>query len=425
MILHGVLGMVAIPLAAWAMAGRKSRLDAATALRAAAAGIGLQAGIALILLKVPQARIVFDGAAGVVGSLQRATEAGTQLVFGYLSGAPAPFDVTHPESQFVLAFRGLPLILVVSALTRLLYHWGILQRVVAVFAALFRRVLGVGGPLGTVASANVFLGMVEAPLLIRPYLAAMGRGTLLATMAVGMATIAGTVMALYAAILGPVLPGAPGHLLTASLMNVPAALLLSRLACPVGFGGEATDQGDGAQAQPGVASRSSIDAIVTGTMDGVRLLVAVAAMLVVATALVALANMLLSAAVSPFGLKLTIEQLMGWAAAPVAFLIGIPWAEAPAAGALIAKKFVLNEFVAYLDLARLPAEALTPRSRLVLAYALCGFANLGSLGIMVGGLTAMAPDRRDDIVSLGGLAALVGLMTTLLSGAVVGTIAGF
>lgn len=416
--LQSLLGVALIPLAAYAMSEARGRIGWAEALRTTAAGLGLMLVMALLLLKVPQARFIFEAATAAVDALQRATDAGMQLVFGYLAGGPAPFDATRPEAAFVLAFRGLPLIVLISALTRLLYYWGVLQWVVAMFAAIFRRAFGIGGPLGTAASANIFLGMVEAPLLIRPYLAGMGRGALFATMVTGMATVAGTVMALYALILEPVLPGAAGHVLAASLINTPAALVLSRLAVPEGF----TDGPATAVDFGGEDPRSSMDAIVAGTTDGVRLLVAVVAMLVVATALVALLNALLGAAVAPFGLVLTIERMLGWVAAPVAFLIGIPWSEAAAAGSLIAKKVVLNELVAYIDLARLPTETLSPRSRLILTYALCGFANLGSLGIMVGGLTAMAPQRRADIVELAPRAVLLGLMATLLSGAVVGTI---
>lgn len=418
--LQSLIGLIGIPIVAYALAARPSRLSAMDACKVAVVGIGLQAAIALLLLKLPASRLVFEGAAAVVGALQRATEKGMQLVFGYLAGGTAPFEITHPQSVYLLAFRGLPLILLMSVLTRLFYHWGILQRVVAVFSAVFQRAFGIGGALGTAASANIFVGMVEAPLLVRPYLGGMGRGALLATMAVGMATIAGTVMALYATILGPSVPGAAGHVLAASLMNVPAALLLSRLAVPEGYEGGP----DAAAADVGSGAQSSMDAIVVGTMDGVRLLVAVTAMLVVATALVALVNVMLAGLTEPFGMTLTIERMLGWVVAPVAFAIGIPWNEAATAGALIAKKVVLNEFVAYLDLAQLPPDALSAHSRLVLTYALCGFANLGSLGIMVGGLAAMAPERRKDIVQLGPLAVLVGLMATLLSGAVIGIIAG-
>ncbi|MFV0294761.1 MAG: NupC/NupG family nucleoside CNT transporter [Hyphomicrobiaceae bacterium] len=414
--LQSLIGILAIPLLAWLSCASSRRLPPAQALRMVLATLALQAGIALILIKVPQSRTLFDVASGVVQALQRATDAGMQLAFGYLAGGPPPFDVQHPEATFLLAFRGLPLVLLISALTRLLYHWGILQKVVQAFAVLFRKVLGVGGPVGTSAAANIFVGMVEAPLLIRPYLAGMGDGALLATMAVGMATIAGTVMALYATSLEPVLPGAAGHVLAASLMNAPAALVLARLSHPDGFGQDAGEP----VAPPGDQPHSSMDAIVAGTSDGVRLLVAVTAMLVVATALVAFVNIMIGTATGPLGLSLTIEKVLGWVAAPFAFIIGIPWTECAAAGALLAKKVVLNELVAYLDLAHAGPETFSPRTRLILTYALCGFANLGSLGIMVGGLSSMAPRRQPDIVRLGPRAVLVGVMSTMLSGAIIG-----
>ena len=238
-------------------------------------------------------------------------------------------------------------------------------------------------------------------------------------MTLGMATVAGTVMALYASILEPVLPGAAGHVLAASLMNAPAALVLARLAVPEGFeGGPET-----AEIKLDNPPRSSMDAIAQGTIDGLRLLAAVIAMLVVMVALVALANSALGLVTAPFGAKLTFQQVLGWLAAPLAFIIGIPWSEAPLAGSLIGEKVVLNELFAYLDLAKLPPEALSPRSRLILTYALCGFANLGSLGIMIGGLTTLVPERRSEIVEMAPKAVLVGLMATLLSAAIVGTIA--
>ncbi|MDX2158008.1 MAG: nucleoside transporter C-terminal domain-containing protein [Hyphomicrobiaceae bacterium] len=420
--LQSLIGVIVIPLTAYAMAGRGCRLEPSQALRTVAAGLGLQVAIALVLLKSPVAHTIFAAIGGVLSALQHATQAGMQLVFGYLAGGPAPFDATQPTNGYLLAFRGLPLILVMSALTRLLYYWGVLPPIVAGIAYVFRRAFGIDGPLGTVAAAKIFVGMIEAPLLVRPYIEGMGRGALLATMSLGMATIAGTVMALYASILEPILPGAAGHVVAASLMNAPAALLLARLASPEGF--SSGTLAAVRQSAAGEGPRSSMDAIVTGTIDGVRLLAAVTAMLVVATALVALANSALGALTAPFGAPLSIERVLGWAAAPIALAIGIPWAEAVTAGGLLAKKVVLNELVAYIDLSGLPPEAVSPRSRLILTYALCGFANLGSLGIMLGGLTAMVPARRADIVALGPRAVLVGLMATLLSGAVVGTIAG-
>lgn len=416
--LQSLLGVLLIPLAVYLMSEDRGQLRNRRTLRIVAGGLAMQAAIALVLLRVPQSKVLFDGIGAMVQALQAATGEGMKLVFGYLAGGPAPFEATSPQNGFILAFGALPLILVMSAVSRLLYHWGILQPVVGVMARLFQRAFGIGGPLGAVAAAKLFLGMIEAPLLVRPYLATMGRGALFAAMTVGMATIAGTVMALYASILGPVLPGAAGHLLAASLMNAPAALVLARLAVPEGFEGGP----DVAEIHLENPPRSTVDAIAQGTFDGIRLLAAVIAMLVVMVALVALANAALGFVTAPFGMRLTFQQILGWIAAPVAFVIGIPWGEATVAGSFIGQKVILNELFAYIDLARLPPEALSPRSRLILTYALCGFANLGSLGIMLGGLTTMVPERRDVIVELAPKAVLVGLLATLLSAAIVGVV---
>ena len=416
-VLQSLMGIVLIPLFVWAT-GEGRSIAVREIAPTVAAALVLQAAIAAVFLKVPQASILFDAATGAIGALQRATSAGTNLVFGYLAGGPTPFDAARPQHGFILAFQALPLILLMSALSRLLYYWGILQRLVAGLARLLQRTFGIGGPLGMAAAANVLVGMVEAPLLIRPYLKDMSRAALLATMAVGMATIAGTVMVVYASLLAPHVQGAAGHLLAASLMNVPAALMLSRLSMPEGF----ADGPEAAHIALDDAPRSAMDAIVQGTADGVRLLAAVAAMLVVMVALVALANEVLGALSGLLGARLTLQQILGWLCTPLALLLGIPWSEAGTAGALIGQKIVLNEFLAYLDLATRDAATLAPRSRLIITYALCGFANLGSLGIMIGGLIAMAPERRADIVALGGRSLIIGALATLLSAAVVGAL---
>jgi concentrative nucleoside transporter, CNT family len=416
-------GLVVIPLIAWLLSEHRSAIGPARLLRLLVAGLGLQLIIAGIMLNVAAVRIAFDWAAGIVTALQSATGAGVQLVFGYLAGGPAPFQTVDPRNSFILAFHALPVILVISALTKLFYHWGILQWVVHAIGWALKRTLGVSGPVGTSAAANIFVGMVEAPLLVRPYLAAMSRAGLFATMTVGMAGVAGTVLAVYATILQPVLPGAAGHLIVASVISVPAALLLSELMVPQ------------AQAKAGTATpgendadgiiiddppRSSMDAIAQGTWEGVVLLANVTAMLIVAVALVALANQLLGLAAAPFGLQLTFQQILGLAFAPLAWLTGIPWAECTAAGALLGVKTVLNEFIAYLQLAATAPGALSDRSRLILTYALCGFANFGSLGIMVGGIAAMVPARRAEIASLGAKTMISGTLSTLMTAAVVG-----
>jgi concentrative nucleoside transporter, CNT family len=417
---QSVIGLLVLPLIAWALSEKRAVLGARRLTRIVLAGTGLQLAIAAIMLNVPASRAAFEWAAALVAALQAATNTGMRLVFGYIAGGPAPFAVTQPQNSFILAFQALPLILVISALSRLLYHWGVLQWVVRWIGRGLQLLLGVSAPVATSAAANIFVGMVEAPLLVRPYLAQMSRGGLFATMTVGMAGVAGTVLALYASILEPVLPGAAGHLIVASVISVPAALMLAELMVPQG-----ADAALGASAGDILIDdppQSSMDAIAQGTREGIELLVNVTAMLVVVVALVALANQLVAVIGRPLGLTATIEQMLGWAFAPLAWLIGIPWAESASVGSLLGVKTVLNELIAYLQLAGSAGEALSPRSRLILTYALCGFANLGSLGILIGGMVAMVPARRAEIVSLGARTLISGTLATLMTAAVVGAL---
>jgi len=408
---HGLLGVVILPAAAWALGGFRRPVP----WRLVVGGLALQVVIAAVLLKLPVARAVFLAINDAVHALQEATRAGTTFVFGYVGGGPLPFAESHPGASFILGFQALPLILVVSALSALLFHWRILPAVVQGCAWALRRSLGVGGAVGVSAAANVFVGMVEAPLLIRPYLARMDRGELFMVMTSGMATIAGTVLVVYAFILAPVLPEAPGQLLTASLISAPAALMIAALMVPTTGAGTAAER-----LAPPVESRGAIDAVARGTADGVTLLLQVAALLVVFVALVALANQLLAWLPEVAGAPLTLQRILGWLMAPAAWLIGVPWAEAPTAGALIGTKVVLNEFIAYVDLAALPPDALSDRARLIVTYALCGFANFGSLGILIGGMGAMAPERRGEIIALGPPSIVSGVLATGLTGAIVG-----
>jgi concentrative nucleoside transporter, CNT family len=415
---QSLIGLAVIPLLAWALSENRHAFVPARLLRLVLGGLGLQLVIAAVMLNVAWVRVAFDWAAGLVASLQAATNAGMRLVFGYLAGGPSPFEVVRPETSFILAFHALPLILLISALSRLLYHWGVLQVVVRWAGWVLQRSLGVTGPVGTAAAANIFVGMVEAPLLIRPYLASMSRSGLFATMTVGMAGVAGTVLAVYATVLEPTLPGAAGHLIVASVISVPAGLMLAELMVP-----DAAAPDKSAAAADIVFDdppHSSMDAIAQGTREGIELLVNVTAMLIVIVALVALANQLLGFATAPLGLKLSFEQILGWAFAPLAWLIGIPSAECVQAGSLLGVKTVLNELVAYLQLGQIPPGGLSERSRLILTYALCGFANFGSLGIMIGGMVAMVPARRAEIVSLGAKTIVSGTLATLMTAAVVG-----
>lgn len=405
-----LLGAVTLLALAWALSEDRGAIRWRTVL----AAVGLAVLLAAAALKVPPLAAALKAANGIVEMLSRATRAGTAFVFGYLGGGPAPYATVDAGAGFVLAFQALPLVLVISALSALLFHWRILPAIVLAFAWLLRRTLGIGGAVGVSAAANVFVGMVEAPLVVRPYLARLTRGELFMVMSGGMATIAGTVLVLYAVVLAPVVPDALSQLLVASIVATPLAIAVAALMVP------APSRDDASVVLPR-QDPNSIAALTRGTLDGVQLLLAIVAMLLVFVALVALANMMLALAPPAAGAPLTVERLLGWLFAPLAWLIGVPWSEAAVAGALLGKKVALNEFLAYLDLAALPPEQLSPRSRMLLVYALCGFANFGSLGIMLGGLSAMLPaERRVELTQLGLKSILSGLLATCLSAAVLG-----
>ena len=383
--------------------------------RVVVAGVALQAALAVLLLKIPAAAGAMAFVAQGVGALDRATEAGTSFVFGYVGGAPLPFDVNGKGSPLSLAFRVFPMILVVCALAALLFHWGVLQRVVAGMAFVLRRTVGVGGALGTGAAVNVFVGMVESPILVRPYLANMHRGELFCLMSVGMAGIAGTVMAIYGHILGPVLPDAFAHVLTAALISAPAAIAVAALMTP--FPPRTEPDKPLVVADP---PRNALEAISRGTSDGIVILANVLASIIVLLSLVALVNAGLGALPDTFGEPLSLQRLFSWVFWPFAWLIGIESADLAVSARLLGEKTVLNEFVAFLDLAR--ETSLSPRSRLILTYALCGFANFGSLGIMVGGLSAMAPERKHDIIAMSFRALVAGTLASLMGGALIGAL---
>jgi len=281
---------------------------------------------------------------------------------------------------------------------------------------MLRRVMGIGGVEGLGAAVNVFVGMVESPLIVRPYLQKISRSELFTIMVCGMATIAGTVMVLYASILRDVAPGIMGHLLVASIISAPAAITVAKLMIP-----ETSDLSKERVDLPREAS-SSMDAITRGTVTGISLLLNIVAMLIVFLALVHLLNLMLGLLPDLLGRPVTFQRLVGYVMAPVVWLIGIPWSESITAGSLMGTKTVLNELLAYLDLAALPKGALSERSRLILIYAMCGFANFGSLGILIGGMGAMAKERRNEIVGLGLRSIVAGTIATCMTGALVGII---
>jgi CNT family concentrative nucleoside transporter len=382
-----------------------------------ASGMALAALLLVLLLKVPVLAAALASANLLVTALENALAAGTSFVFGFVGGAPPPYEITNPTASFVLAFRALPLVLIVAALSALLFHWGVLPLIVRGFAWALKRSMGLGGAVGVSAAANVFVGMVEAPLVVAPYLARLSRGELFIVMNCGMATIAGTVLVLYATFLGPVVPNALGHLLVASLAATPVAIVVAALLVPPQLTDDSAVRFERQDANAMVA-------LTRGTLEGLQLLLNIVAMLLVFVALVALANGILGVLPAVNGAPLTLERILGWLFAPLAWLIGIPTSEVLVAGKLLGEKTVLNEFIAYLDMAKMSAAELSPRSALLMTYALAGFANFGSLGIMLGGLDALLPkERRAELATLGVKSIPAGLLATCITAALVGVIA--
>lgn len=410
-LLQAIFGYGAFVALAWALSENRRRVPWRTVI----GGVALQVLLALVILKLPGAQAAFAALNDALLGLQEATRAGTTVVFGYLGGGPLPFAESAAGASFVLAFQALPIVLVMSALSALLFHWRILPLLVRLMSRLLEKSLGVGGAVGVSTAANVFVGMVEAPLLVKPYLSRVSRGELFAILAAGMAGVAGTVMALYAGIVGPRVPGALGHIIAASFISAPAAIVFAVLMVPP------TGVPTGREVELPRPDGSSMDAVTRGTGEGLQLLLNIVAMLVVLVALVALANQIL-AFLPHDGTPWSLQRLLGTAMAPLAWLAGVGWHEAGTAGALLGTKTVLNELIAYLDFAALPPDALSPRSRIIMTYALCGFANLGSLGIMIGGLTTMVPERRAELLDLGPRTLVAGTLATLSCGCVVGVL---
>ncbi|WP_291321159.1 nucleoside transporter C-terminal domain-containing protein [Desulfonatronospira sp.] len=408
--LQSAIGLAAFVLIAWTLSENRR----AVSFRLILTGIGLQLLMALVLLKVPVFTDIFLLLNRAVEALESGTRAGTTFVFGYLGGGPLPFEEPFSGAAYIFAFRALPVIIVTGALTALFYHWKIIPALVRAFSAMLRKTLGIGGALGVGAAANVFAGMVESPLFIRPYVTSLTRSELFALMTCGMATIAGTVLVLYAGIIGAVVPGALGHIMAASLISAPAAILIAGVLIPE------TNPPTMGEVVPPVETASSMDAVVKGTGFGLHIYLHVVALLIVLVALVSMVNAVLGMLPAIEGEPITLQGLMGYVMMPLVWLAGVPWSEAHAAGGLMGVKVVLNELLAYLEMADLPEGTLSPRSTLIMTYAMCGFANIGSLGILIGGLISIAPERSREITALGPRALLAGVLATLMTGAVVG-----
>ncbi len=408
--LQSLVGFFVLYAFAWAISEKRRVVMWRTVIGA----IILQVILFLLMFKFPWFREMSEILNNTLNGLATATREGTKFVFGYIGGADLPFKVEDGKSAFVLATQALPLVVVISALSSLLFYWKILPAIVNAFSWVLRKTIGVGGAVGVSTAANVFLGTVEAPMVIKPYIARLTRGELFITMSCGMAGIAGTVMVLYGIILKAVVPDAIGHILIVSFISAPAAIAFSALMVP--HEGEVTD-GKIASDNP---VTSTMDAITQGTVEGVSIYINIIAMLIVLTALIAIVNQLFGFLPSVGGQAITLQGIFGWVMAPIVWLTGIPWSEAQTAGGLMGTKTVLNEFIAYLDLAKLDPAALSERSRVMMIYSLCGFANFASLGIIIGGMGTMCPERRSEIIDLGYKCLIAGTLATLSCGALVG-----
>jgi CNT family concentrative nucleoside transporter len=383
----------------------------------AVGAVAVQLGLVLLLFGVPQARAALQGVGEAVDGLSASTAAGTAFVFGYLGGGPQPYPTTNPAALFVLAFRVLPVILVVCALSALLWHLKILKWITRAFGFVFEKTLGLRGPPALAVAATIFMGQVEGPIFIRAYLSKLSRSELFMLMSVGMSCVSGSTMVAYVTLLKDSLPNAAAHVLTASLISAPAGVLLARIIVPAGaveaegetpFGDDKTYD-------------SAIDAVSHGVGDGLQVVLNVAATLIVFVAFAAILDRLLSLAPPVGGQPLTIESILGVVFAPLAWAIGAPWSEAPVAGRLLGVKMVLTEFSAFIQLGHNPS-ALSPRTRMIMTYALCGFANIGSVGINVSGFSVLVPSRRPEVLSLIWKALMAGFLATCMTAAIIGAL---
>lgn len=408
MFIRPVFGIIVLVFIAWLISENKKLVK----IRHIIIGISLQMIFALLFFKIPVFQRVFVFLNKFVEVLDKATTEGTSVVFGFLGGGELPFAETYPGASFVFAFRAIPLVLVMSAISSLLLYWKITPFIIRSLSRFLQKTMGIGAAVGINTAANIFVGMIEAPLLIKPYVKKMTRSELFLLMTAGMATIAGTMLMLYASIVERAIPNSLGNILTASIISAPAAILISQVMIPET---EKSTEGDIVDTYK---YKSSMEAISRGTLDGIQLYLNIIGMIIVLVALVSITNQILS--ILPFFKEpITLQAILGYIFTPIMWLIGIPWEEAHKAGSLMGIKTILNELLAYIELSQVSPEALSERSRLILTYAMCGFANFGSLGIMIGGLYSIAPERSKEIAAMGPKSLISGTIATLMTGAII------
>ena len=412
--LTGWFTMIAV---AWAISFNRKKFPWRTVIW----GIGLQFVFALMILKTPWGAKVFEIAGKVVQKLIQFSTDGTKFVFGPLADSSLLGKAFGPEHSLIFAILVTGTVVIVSALSSLFYHWGILQKVVRAVAFVMRKAMGTSGSETLSAAANIFMGQTEAPLVIRPYVPRMTKSELMTIMVCGMAHIAGGVAAVYAAMgMAAGYHNTAGHLLTASVLNCPAALLIAKIMLPE------TEVSETAGTSPATVPRTtanSIDAICRGAGDGFHLALNIIAMLIAFIAIIALANYVVGFPQTHLGMKnpVTLQNIFGWVNAPFAFLMGVPAQDCVNIGQILGERIVLNEFVGYLDLTtNAKALALDPRSFMIATYALCGFANFSSIAIQVGGIGSLAPERRSEMAKLGFRAMVGGLLAAYMTASLAG-----
>ncbi|MFC3070796.1 NupC/NupG family nucleoside CNT transporter [Phenylobacterium soli] len=411
---QSLLGLLLVIGLCWALSENRGRFPWKLALGA----IALQAVLVAALFGLPALRVALSGAGQAVDGLASSTQAGVSFVFGFLAGGPdQPYALTNPGSMFVFAFRVLPVILVVCALAALLWHWRILKWVTQAFGVLFEKTMGLRGAPALATAATIFMGQVEGPIFIRSYLTTLSRSELFMLISVGMACVSGSTMVAYATILKGVLPNAAAHVLTASIISAPAGVLLARILVPRD---PETEKPQALEPESDKVYDSTVDALIRGTSDGLTIVLNVGATLIVFVALVAMLNGILGLLPSVAGAPLSVERGLGVLFAPLAWTLGIPWHDAPTAGSLLGVKLVLTEFTAFIKLGAIPVDQMAERSRVIMTYALCGFANVASVGINLAGYSVLVPERRNEVVGMVWKAMMAGFLATCLTASVVG-----
>ena len=409
-LVRALLGIVVFIGLAWLISEKRNQVS----IKQILGGLFAQVLIAILLTRVPAVVSGLGAIAHGVDSVQRSAEAGAMFVFGYLGGGPQPFEpVSHEASTFIFALQVVPAVFLVSALAALLWHWGVLRWIVRGAAWLFGRLFGVSGPVGVSTSACIFFGMIEAPLLVRPLLPKLSRGEFFIIMVDGLSVIAGSTMILLGVMLADRIPDAFTHLLTASLISTPMAITLARVIVP-----SPTVRG-GEKIPLESKYKGSLDALTQGTINAVTIAAYVIGLLIVFVGLISLIDSILGL-IPTSGDPISLSIIFGDLLSPVAWLMGVSAGDLQTVGGLLGTKVAANEVVAYGQLAALPEGTMTEKSTLIVTYALCSFGNFGSVAILIGTLTAMAPEKKDEIVDLGIKALFAAFLTTSMTGTIIG-----